>query len=452
MTPDQNHSKPPQDARRVRTRDVWIIAAPLMISNVSVPLLGIVDTAVVGQLPGSQNIGAVAVGALIINLIYWMFGFLRMGTGGFTAQALGSNDHTEVRAIFGRATIAAISVGLLIVVLQWPLTIAALAIVQPSADVYDLSQSYVSIRIWGAPAVLANFVILGWLLGLQKTKSVLLLQVYMNGTNMVLDALFVLKFGWGVEGVAIATLIAEVSALGIGLWMVRSQAAKLSGKWDMSRIKDWARVRVLMSLNRDLFIRTLCLEATFVAFTAVGARMGDDILAANAVLLLFLSFVSYALDGFADAANTLVGSALGAGSHSQFWQSVQITTLWAALFSAGFTAIFFAAGSDIVNLISIEPTVRETASLYLKYVIVLPVIAIWSYELDGIFIGATRGPDIRNAMLIATVGYFLLVWLLVPRYGNDGLWFALLGLFVLRAVTLAVRLPAINRSLSTSPQ
>ena len=452
MTSEDTAKRSAQSSSPVTTRDVWVIAAPLMISNVSVPLLGIVDTAVVGQLPGAQNIGAVAVGALIINLIYWMFGFLRMGTGGFTAQAFGSKNHTEVRAIFGRAAIVAVSAGLLIVILQWPLMITALAIVQPSEDVRELAYSYITIRIWGAPAVLANFVVLGWLLGLQKTKSVLWLQVYMNGTNMLLDALFVLQFGWGVEGVAIATLIAEVSALGVGLWMVRSHSFRLSGAWDVGRIKDWARIRILMSLNRDLFIRTLCLEATFVAFTAVGARLGDDILAANAVLLLFLSFAAYALDGFADAANTLVGSALGAHSRTRFWQAVRLTTLWAAIFSVGFMIVFWIAGSAIVRLISVDPLVQETAGLYLGYVIVMPIIAIWSYELDGIFIGATRGPDIRNAMLIATTGYFGLVWWLVPQYGNDGLWIALLGLFVMRATTLAVRLPAINRLLATARQ
>jgi len=442
----------PLVSQHVSHRNVWMIAAPLMVSNVSVPLLGIVDTAVVGQLPGAQNIGAVGIGALVISLIYWIFGFLRMGTGGLTAQALGAHQQTEVRAVFGRAVIVACAIGLAIVVLQWPLTMAALTIIKPSANVRDLAETYVTIRIWGAPAALANFAVLGWLLGLRKTRSVLWLQLYMNGTNIILDVLFVLQFGWGVEGVAIATLIAEVSAMGVGFAIVRHHARHLGGEWDFQRVVDWPRIRTLMSLNRDLFIRTLCLEAAFVGFTSVGARMGDNVLAANLVLLQFLSFVSYALDGFADAANTLVGASVGARDRARFWQSVRITTLWAAVFSLGFTLIYWATGSAIIALITVDPTVRATAENYLVYIVVLPIVAIWGFELDGVFIGATRGTDLRNAMLISTIAYGLALWFLVPVYGNSGLWISLLLLFVLRAATLVVRLPAIDRSLTTPPQ
>jgi MATE family multidrug resistance protein len=424
---------------------VWGIAAPLMASNVAVPLLGIVDTAVVGQLPGAQNIGAVAVGSLVINLIYWSFGFLRMGTSGFSAQAFGSDNDAELRATIGRGFLLAGVIGIAIVVLQAPIVWASLALVGPSDDVSGLAETYLSIRLWGAPAMLAIYAVHGWLLGLQRTRAVLFLQVFLNGMNIVLDLAFVLGFGWGVEGVAIATVISEVSAAGLGLFLVRRQAAGLGGSWDWAAIRAADGLKRLIGVNRDLFLRTACLQAASVAFTAVGARLGDDVLAANAVLLLFFSFMSYALDGLADAANTLCGESYGARNRARFWDAVRKTTLWSAAFAAVFTAVFAAAGTQIIAWISVDAVVRETAGVYLPYVVALPLITVWSFELDGVFIGMTRGRDLRNAMIVTIAAFALMAWIAVPAYGNAGLWAAFLGFQIVRAAALGARLPGLDR-------
>lgn len=424
---------------------VWRIAGPLMVSNVSIPLLGIVDTAVVGQLPGAENIGAVAVGALVINLIYWSFGFLRMGTSGYTAQAFGADDHTGLRTTLGRGLLIATGAGLCIVVLQEPIAWASMALMQPSAAVSDLAASYLMIRLWGAPFTLVIYVVHGWLLGLQNTRAVLALQIVLNGTNIILDIVFVLGFGWGVEGVAVATIASEALAAALGIYLIKRQSRRLSGYWDRTAIKAWSGIRAMFGVNRDLFIRTACLQAAALSFTAVGARLGDDILAANAVLLLFFSFMAYALDGLADAANALSGQAYGARNVERFWDAVRKTTVWSIGFAVVFSAVYALSGPAIVNIISADDTVRATAAVYLPYVVVLPLITVWSFELDGVFIGLTRGQDLRNAMVVSIACFGALLWVLLPLAGNHGLWWAFLGFQIIRALALGALLPRLGR-------
>ncbi len=427
-------------------RRVWRLAGPIILSNISVPLLGIVDTAVVGHLPGPQYIGAVAVGALIFSFVYWGFGFLRMGTGGFVAQAMGAGDADEVRASLARALMLAGVLGLIVVALQGPITGVSLALIAPSDAVLPLADSYVSIRIWGAPAALANYAILGFFIGIQNTRAALAVQVAMNGANIILDLVFVLGFGWGVEGVAIATLISEVGAAGLGLWLVARNLGPVGGRWRWSLIGDPARLRRLFAVNRDIFIRTLCLIGAFALFTAMGARMGDVVLAANAVLFNFQTLMAYALDGFAHAAETLVGSAFGAGDRRQFRAVVRATTVWALVFSGAFTLLYLAFGTTLVDLMTTVPEVRETAYTYLPWVVALPLISIWSFQLDGIYIGTTRSAEMRNAMVLSVALYIAAVFVLMPAMGNHGLWLALVVLMVARGVTMGLGYRRIERS------
>ncbi|MCH7555524.1 MAG: MATE family efflux transporter, partial [Proteobacteria bacterium] len=308
-------------------RRVWRLAGPIMLANITVPLLGIVDTAVVGHLDQVYYLGAVAVGALIFNFLYWGFGFLRMGTTGFAAQAHGADDTAEMVATLWRAMIAAVVIGAGLLVLQGLVIEGAMALMAASPEVDAHSRAYFTIRIWSAPAALANYVVLGWFLGMQNARAGLIIQVFINVLNIVLDLVFVVGLGMAVEGVAVATVIAEYAGLGLGLVMLRGALAKLDGAAiDWRRVLEPARMRHMIAVNRDIFLRTLCLITAFAYLTIQGARMGDVILAANAVLLNMVTFMAYALDGFANAAQALVGRAVGEKSRSDYRGVVRAST------------------------------------------------------------------------------------------------------------------------------
>ena len=424
-------------------RRVWRLAGPIILANVSVPLLGIVDTAVVGHLPGPQYIGAVAVGAMIFSVVYIGFNFLRMGTTGITAQALGANDADEVRATLARAIVVAVALGGMLVVVQRPIAWAAFPLVDASGDVEGLADAYYSIRIWGAPAALANFAFLGWFIGIQNARAALIVQVTMNGINIVLDLWFVFGLGLGVEGVALATLISEVGAVALGAWLMTRSLRSIGGTWRRQRIIDRARLRRLLAINRDIFIRTICLMLSFAVFTALGARLGVIVLAANAVLMNLHIFMAYALDGFAFAVESLAGAALGARDRRAFRTAVSVTTIWALIFSVCFTVFYAVIGGYVIDAITDIAEVREAARLYLPWAVVAPLISVWSFQLDGIFTGATRTADMRNTMVISAVVYGMALAVLVPSLGNHGLWLAFMVLMVVRAITLGVRYPAI---------
>ncbi len=430
-------------------RTVWKLAGPIMLSNVSVPLLGIVDTAVVGQLIGAHYIAAVAVGAQIFGIVYWGFGFLRMGTTGFTAQSLGANDHDQVRAYLLRAMLIAALGGLALIAFQRPIIWGTLAIIGASAQVNELADAYFTIRIWGAPAVLAGYALLGWFVGIQNTNAVLLLMLGMNVLNIVLDLLFVLGLGWGVQGVALATVISEIGAAIFGCWLALRHANVLGGSWRRDLALQWDRLISMMALNRDILIRTMCLQVAFLSITAIGARMGDAVLAANAVLMLFQGFMAYGLDGFAHAVETLTGHAYGARDVQRFRGAVRATTIWAIGFSVPFCLIYWLLGGEIIDLLSKTEEVRMVARQYLPWIIALPVLSVWSFQLDGIFFGLTRGADMRNAMAISALVFVIAVVVLVGpplELGNHGLWLALSIFMVARGVTLALRYRALERS------
>ncbi len=416
-------------------RRVVQLVAPIILMGLTTPLLGLVDTAVIGQLGEAALIGAVAVGALIFTFLFWAFGFLRMGTTGLTAQALGAGDVVEIRAALGRALLIAGISGLGLLLLQLPLHSFAFALVQGSSAVENEAATYFGIRMWSAPFTLANYAVLGWLVGMQKTRLALMLQIFLNGTNAGLDAWFVLFFDWGVSGIAAGTVIAEIATTFVGLGIIFSVLRQYPGTWSWQTIVSRKKLHDTLAVNRDIMIRTLVLLLAFSFFTMEGARAGDLTLAANAILMQFVSFSAFFLDGFAFGAEALVGAATGANHRQRFRDAVRLTSLWALALSIVLAASFALLGGFWIDFLTTAPDVREAARLYLPWAAVLPLVSVACFQLDGIFIGATRAREMRNAAFVSTAAFFLYWWLFLP-FGNHGLWAALAFFNVTRAAAL----------------
>ena len=425
---------------------VWLIAGPIIISNISVPMLGAVDTAVMGHLPDPKYLGGVAIGAMVFTFIYWGFGFLRMGTGGLTAQAFGAQDADEVRACLARAAVIGIPAALILIVLQLPIASVAFSILEASAEVETLAQEYFFVRIWGAPATLMNFAWLGWFIGCQNTKAALWHQLSLNGVNIVLDLVFVVWFGWGVAGVAAATAIADAVAVVIGLFLALPILRGLGGQFVRAKILEASKIKRTVALNIDIFIRTICLVSAFAYFTAQGAAFGNVVLAANAVLLNFQTFMAHALDGFAHSAEALCGGAIGAKDRRAFRDAVRVSVFWGLVVAVGFSLLYLVAGPVIIDVLTGIETVRETGRDFLVWSAVMPLIAVFPFLLDGIFLGATRGATMRNAMIVSLMIYVACCYFLVPLWGNDGLWASLTIFMGARGLTLGVRYPALVKS------
>ena len=417
-------------------RRVIAIALPIVISNATVPILGAVDTGVVGQLGEAAPIGAVGIGAIILASLYWIFGFLRMGTSGLVAQAQGAGDRAEVAAGLIRALLIAMVAGLALIVLQIPLFAAAFKIAPASDSVEGLARDYMQIRIWGAPATIALYALTGWLIALERTRAVLVIQLWMNTLNVGLDLWFVLGLGLGVKGVAAATLIAEWSGVMLALWLAR--AAFADGYWrDPARVLDRPRLIQMARVNTDIMIRSVLLQASFTTFLFLGAGQGDVRLAANQILLQFLEITAYALDGFAFAAEALVGQAVGARSARRVRRASVLTSQWGVGGAALLGVAFFLLGPQIIDLMTTAPDVRETARHYLPWLAIAPLIGIASWMFDGIFIGATLTREMRNAMFVSVAIYIAALVTLIPTLGNHGLWAALMVLNATRGLTMA---------------
>mgnify|MGYP000107743375 CR=1 FL=1 len=419
--------------REISNRRVLAIALPIVLSNATIPILGAVDTGVVGQLGQAAPIGAVGIGAIVLASVYWIFGFLRMGTSGLVAQAHGAGDEVEAGGHLLRALGIGLAAGLALILLQVPVFAGAFRLAPASAEVETLARQYLGIRIWGAPATIALYAVTGWLIAIERTRAVLVLQLVMNGLNVGLDIWFVLGLGWGVQGVALATLIAEWSGLALGLVFARHAlllALRQGGLWARERLAELVRV------NGDIMIRSVLLQGSFTAFMFLGAGQGDVTLAANQVLLQFLEIMAYGLDGFAFAAESLVGQAVGARRPDRLRRAATLTSQWGVAGAALLGGVFWLAGPAIIDLLTTSPEVREMARHYLPWLIVAPLIGIASWMLDGIFIGATRTREMRNAMLVSVAVYAVLVSVLPMVMGNHGLWAALMGLNALRGLTM----------------
>jgi MATE family multidrug resistance protein len=424
-------------------RRVLAIALPVVLANATIPVLGAVNTGVIGQLGLAAPLGAVGLGAVILSAIYWLFGFLRMGTTGLAAQARGSGDVAETGALLMRALILGAAGGLGFVLLQAPLFWAAFRIAPASDEVEALARTYLSIRVWGAPPTIAMYAVTGWLIALERTRALLLMQLWMNGINVALSFLFVLGLGWGVQGVAAASLVAEWSGLAMGLWLCR--AAFRGTAWrDWGRIFDRGRIARMAQVNGDILVRSVLLQVAFTSFIFLGAGRGDVTLAANHVLLQFLEITAFALDGFAFAAEALVGGAVGARDRPLLRRAATMASVWGVGLSVPIALFFWFAGPWLIGLMTTAPEVREEALRFLPWIAAAPLIGIASWMLDGIFIGATETRAMRNAALWALVVYILALLLLVPAFGNNGLWASLMVLNIARAVTLALRYPALE--------
>jgi len=420
------------------------IALPIVISNATVPILGAVDTGVVGQMGLAAPIGAVGIGAVILTGIYWIFGFLRMGTTGLTSQAHGAGETGEVAALLTRALMIGFAGGVGLIALQVPIFWAAFRLAPASAEVEGLARDYLAIRVWSAPAMIAIFGLTGWLIAQERTRAVLAIQVLMNGVNIVLDLWFVLGLDWGVTGVARATVIAEWGGLALGFWFCRDAFAVPAWR-DWPRVFDPVRLRVMLAVNTDILLRSLMLQVIFISFLFLGADFGDVTLAANQVLLQFLQITAHALDGFAFAAEALVGQAYGARTASSLRRGAVMTSIW-GLVVCGLLAIGFAGfGGTIIDIMAKAPEVQLEARAYLGYMVAAPVLGLAAWMLDGVFIGATRSRDMRNMMAVSLAVYVVAALALVPSLGNHGLWLALLISFIARGVTLGLRYPALER-------
>jgi len=410
------------------------IAAPIVLSNATVPLLGAVDTGVVGQMGQAAPIGAVGLGSVILVTLYWVFGFLRMGTSGLAAQAHGAGDVAERGAILLRALVIGGAAGVVLILLQPVLFRAALAMAPAGPEVEALTRQYLSIRIWGAPATIAAYAVTGWLIAVERTRAVLVLQLWINGVNIGLDVWFVLGLGWGVQGVAIATLVAEWSGLALGLWLCRDGIVPV-WRAAAARVADRAALAVMVLVNRDIMIRSVLLQASFTAFTFLGAWHGDVTLAANQVLLQFLAITAYALDGFAFAAETLVGQAVGAKSPAAARRAGRMAMQWGVAGGVALGLAFALAGPWIIDLMTTAREVRAEARAYLPWIAIAPAIGAVSWIYDGIFIGATMTAEMRRCMAQSVAAYAVAVVVLLPL-GNHGLWAALMVLNAARAVTM----------------
>ena len=402
----------------------------MIIANISTPLLGLVDTAVMGHLDNASFLAAVALAGLIFNFLFWGFGFLRMGTAGLSAQAFGANNTLELNAILLRAMVLAVSISFLLLVFQQSIAAFSFYLINCNDSIEPLAQQYFYIRIWSAPACLCQYVILGWFLGRQNTTSPLLIVVTTNACNICLDLLFVVHYGMNTEGVALASVLAEYIGLIFGVLLVirNIPVSSLSLSWPHLLQAD--KIKAMLLINGHLFVRTLCLIFTFSFFTVQGAKFGSAILAANAILMNFQTFMAYALDGFAHAAEALIGRALGAKNKILFQQSIKTTALWSLLVALLFTLTFNFAGQDIINSLTHLTEVREPAYEYLPWLIALPLISFSSFLLDGVFIGATLSRQMRDCILLSLFLVFLPSWYYTQDLANHGLWLAL-SLFML---------------------
>ncbi len=425
-----------QGALAMSHRKVWMLAGPIILSNISVPLVGAVDTAVVGHLPGPQAMGAVAIGALIFSFLYWGFGFLRMGTTGFVAQAYGAGDWNALADTLLRVLLLAFILGLFTIIAAAPLIDFAFYLIDSSAEVEGLAGEYAVIRIWSAPAVLGVYAFTGIFIGMHNTRGAFVMQLVLNISNVLLDLLFVLVFDWGVEGVALASVIAEYLALLVGIYLLRWPLRNARERYDRARLLERAAWLSLFTANGNIFVRTLCLLFAFSYFTAKSAQQGEVTLAANAILMHLQSIMAYGLDGFAHAVEALAGSAYGARKLAVFRRAVLLTSLWAALVALLTTGVYWLWGGAIIGLFTNIDAVIDSALRYLPWMIAAPLISVWGFQLDGIFIGTGHTREMRNAMIFSLLGYLLVLHFVLPLLGNHGLFLALAIFMVLRALSL----------------
>ncbi|MGY0560612.1 MATE family efflux transporter [Luteimonas sp. A277] len=430
------HSSSTPLTRLAVARQAW----PIILANAAVPALGLVDTAVIGHYGTATELGGLALGALLFNFVYWSFGFLRMGTTGFVAQAAGAGDEAEVRAAVSRAVLMALGLGAILIAVQWPVVRLYLGLMDGSEAVEAATAGYFQTRVWGAPAALTLFACSGLLIGLGRSRELLIVQLLLNGLNAGLDIWFAGYLGMGVRGIGLGTAIAEWSTCGVALaivWRVlRARHADSGAFLSWERIADAQRIRQSMAANGDILIRTLCLLFAFAWFANAGARFGDVTLAANHILLQLVSFSAFFLDGFAFVAEARVGAAWGARSRDRFRRAVRLTSELAVGTAAVLAALILLLGQPAVSAITTLPNVREAAFANLPWAALYVLVSVAAFQLDGVFIGATRTREMRNAGVISLVVFLLAAWPFTAAWGNHGLWAAFVVYVIARAGAL----------------
>jgi multidrug resistance protein, MATE family len=430
----------------VTHKGVLTIAVPIMLSNVTEPIVGVVNSAVIGQLPDAYYIGAITVGALIFNFIYWGFGFLRLGTGGLSAQATGSGDGDELVAVLMRSLIIAFIAGIALILLSPLIGRLTFSLIEGSAEVESHAATYFYIRVFSAPFALTNFCLIGWFVGQGRARTAFIVQIYLNLINGALSLLFVLGLGMTSGGVALAVLIAEVTAALLGLFIAFKRLREMGARFDRYRVFDRAKLIRTFAINRDIMIRTVCLVLVFSWFTARGAKASDVIVSANAILMHFFDVAAFLVDGFAFATEALVGQAIGARDRERFTSAMRLTWIWA--FVVGFLtfAIIWLGGPWFIDAMTVNAEVRDTARHYLLWSALAPLIGVACFQYDGIFTGATQTADMRNMMLLSMIVFFLAWWPLEQIYGNHGLWASMIVFFAARGLFFALRMPALRRA------
>ncbi|GMQ45140.1 MATE family efflux transporter DinF [Vibrio sp. 10N] len=419
-------------------RRVLLLAIPMVLSNITVPLLGLVDAAVIGHLEHAWYLGGVALGSTMISVTFWLLGFLRMSTTGLAAQSFGANDTRQLALVFLQGSLMALVFAALFLLLHTSLADLIFSLSSASTEVKHYGYQYFAVRAWSAPAALMNFVLLGWLLGTQNAKAPMWMVIITNLVNIALDVLFVIGLGWKVEGAALASVIADYSGCAFGLWCAARTWRQRALPNALQLVSEVRRdIGRFVKLNRDIFLRSLCLQATFSFMTFQGAAFGDDIVAANAVLMSFLMLISYGMDGFAYAMEAMVGKAIGAKSRSQLIDSLVVTFFWSAVICVLLTLVFAGLGGYLIAMITSIAAVQTEAERFLPWLIAMPLVSMWCFLFDGIFIGATKGQDMRNSMFVATCSFFALFFLM-SSWGNHALWLAMLSFMAVRGLGLAV--------------
>ena len=437
---DSTPTSPPA----VTNARVFSIAGPAMLANLTTPLLGLVATAAIGRLGEAHLLGGVAMSALVFDCIFWLFGFLRMGTVALTAQAMGAGDAVEQRAVLVRALLIAALIGLLLIALQAPLASALYGLLGGSDAVRAAAETYFFVRVWSAPCVLANFAVLGWLVGIARAGTALALQIAINVVNMAAIVLLVLVFDYGIVGAAIAAVIAEAAGLALGLgiaWLL------LGRRWetDAAMVLERDKLVRMLAINRDIMIRTAALIAAFGFFTAQGARAGDVALAANAVLHNFILIGSFFLDGMATAAEQLCGHSVGARDRNAFLRATRLVIAWGLAFALALTVVFLLRGDALIDLMTTNAEVREASRQFMLFAALAPLLGVLAYSFDGVYIGATWARDMRNLM-VSALAIYLATWWALQAFGNSGLWAALLVFLIARGLLQAARYPVLVKT------
>jgi MATE family multidrug resistance protein len=425
-------------------RSILRLAIPNIVSNITVPLVGIADLAILGHLKDNPEnyIGAIALGGMIFNFIYAIFSFLRMGTTGFTAQAFGAKDKVESSLIFARSMMVALAGGILLIMIQVPIDWFTFSILDSSELVEGLASEYFFIRIWAAPATLGLLALNGWFLGMQNARVPMVIAVLINVLNVAANYTFVYGFGMKADGVAWGTLIAQYTGLVLGLVLFMRYYGSILKHWNYQAMIQLKALKRFFMVNRDIMIRTIMLILAFSFFTAHSAKMGDDMLAINTLLLQFLLLFSYFLDGFAYAAESLAGKFYGAGDHNSLRKFIKNIFVWGVVISIPFSLAYFIAGRNILFILTDHPEVINQASPFLFWLGIVPLASFAAFIWDGIFTGCTATAAMRNTMIIATlVIYIPLNYILPSDWGNHSLWLALMVFMLARGVIMTLYAP-----------